>query len=101
LGWVGLGSSIANFTAPCFIWSACFFVLFLSLSIVLTKYFFLFSFFFIPYPAWEYPIVSMSSYFLGGAVTTIGPLPFRRADKLGMVVPTFPVGGEYKVSTRY
>jgi hypothetical protein len=60
-----------------------------------------FSFFFIPYPAWEYPIVSMSSYFLGGAVTTIGPLPFRRADKLGMVVPTFPVGGEYKVSTRY
>ena len=32
-----------------------------------------------------------SSYFLGGAVTTLGPLPFRRADKLGIVYPMWPV----------
>lgn len=32
-----------------------------------------------------------SSYFLGAAVTTLGPLPFRRADKLGIVYPMWPV----------
>lgn len=35
--------------------------------------------------------IALSSYFLGGAVTTLGPLPFRRSDKLGIVIPTFPV----------
>jgi hypothetical protein len=35
--------------------------------------------------------VATSSYFLGGAVTTLGPLPFRRTDKLGIIIPTFPV----------
>ena len=43
--------------------------------------------------------IALSSYFLGGAVTTLGPLPFRRADKLGMVIPTFPVAGEHVPTT--
>ena len=31
--------------------------------------------------------------------TQLGPLPFRRADKLGIVIPTFPVAGEGKPLT--